>query len=107
MTIPAHASVNRPYEEAFRIETPSALVGPPKYSPTIAPIIERTVATFKPVNRCGSAFGIRTCRKSLARPAAYDRISSTEEGWTEVRPRSVLIITGKKHRRAAIAIFEN
>src|SRR5712691_4204705 len=107
ITIPAHASVKFPYDESLRILTPRASIGPPKYSPTIAPIIDRTVATFKPVNMCGSAFGIRTRLKRESRPAAYDCISSIDDGWTEVRPRNVLIITGKKQSTAAIAIFEN
>ena len=55
----------------------------------------------------GSAFGIRTRRNNVTRPAAYERISSIDEGWTDVSPRSVLIITGKKQSTAAIAIFEN
>ena len=38
--------------------------------------------------------------------AAYERISSTASGGTDVRPRSVLIITGKKQMTAAITIFE-
>ncbi len=33
---------------ASRISTPSALSAPPKYSPTTAPIIASTVATFRP-----------------------------------------------------------
>src|SRR5262249_39867763 len=105
--IPAHACVKLPYDESLRIRTPSASVGPPKYSPTIAPIIDSTVATFSPVKRCGREFGMRTRRNCEIRPAAYDCISSIAEGWTEVRPRSVLIITGKKHRTATIAILEN
>src|ERR1700674_2277129 len=72
----------------------------------MAPIIERTVATFSPVNMCGSEFGIRTRQNVESRPAAYDCISSIDDGWTEVSPRSVLIITGKKQSSAAIAIFE-
>ena len=35
-----------------------------------APIIESTVAIFRPVNMCGSAFGIRTLRNRETRPAA-------------------------------------
>ena len=38
--------------------------------------------------------------------AAYERISSIDRGLTDVRPRSVFTITGKKQRTAAIAIFE-
>src|SRR5712692_6447543 len=87
--------------------TPSAFVGPPKYSPTIAPIIDSTAATFRPVNMNGSEFGIRTRRKTATSPPAYDRISSIDDGCTDVRPRSVLTIVGKKQSTAAIDIFEN
>ena len=58
------------YAEAFRIVTPSAVVGPPKYSPTIAPIIESTLAILSPANMCGSEAGMRTRRKIETRPAA-------------------------------------
>ena len=54
----------------FRICTPSALVGPPKYSPTIAPIIESTAAILRPVNMYGREFGIRTRRKMAISPPA-------------------------------------
>src|SRR5258708_28651759 len=86
--------------------TPSALVGPPKYSPTIAPIIESTAATLRPVNMNGSELGIRTRRNVAISPPAYERISSIEDGCTDVSPRSVLTIVGKKQSTAAIDIFE-
>src|SRR5712691_2790643 len=86
--------------------TPRAFVGPPKYSPTIAPIIESTAATFRPVNMNGSEFGIRTWRNTAMSPAAYERMSSIDLGFTDVSPRNVFTITGKKQRTAAIAIFE-
>ena len=54
----------------------------------------------------GSDVGIRTCRKTSTFPAAYERISSIARGLTDVSPRSVFTITGKKQRTAAIAIFE-
>src|SRR6188508_1463776 len=66
----------------------------------MAPIIARTVATFKPVKRYGSDVGMRTRWKMSRSRAAYERISSTDSGRTDVRPRSVFTIT------AAIAIFE-
>ncbi len=49
--------------------TPSAFVGPPKYSPTIAPIIDSTAATFSPVNMNGSELGMRTDRNVWSSPA--------------------------------------
>src|SRR5262249_62031742 len=51
-------------------------------------------------------FGIRTCRNVAASPPPYERISSMDDGCTEVRPRNVFTIVGKKHSTAAIAIFE-
>src|SRR5438874_12341050 len=54
----------------------------------------------------GNAVGTRTRRKISNWPAAYESMSSSARGLTEVRPRSVLTSTGKKHSTAAIAIFE-
>src|SRR6478609_8293824 len=71
----------------------------------MAPIIARTVATFNAENTKGSAVGTRTRRKMSSSLAAYDRIRSIWDGRTEVRPRSVLTITGKKQRTAAVAIL--
>src|SRR5581483_9671487 len=86
--------------------TPSALSAPPKYSPTIAPIIASTLATFMAVKTKGSAVGIRTRRQIWSSLAAYERMSSICRGFALLRPRSVLTITGRKQRTAAIAIFE-
>src|SRR4029450_9629975 len=104
--MPAHASSKSKVALRLLISTPSAFGEPPKYSPTIAPIMESTVAIFRPVKSSGSAVGIRTRRKMSVAPAAYERISSIEAGRTDVSPRSVFTKTGKKHSTAAIAIFE-
>src|SRR4026207_1 len=72
----------------------------------MAPIMASTLATFKPEKTNGSEFGIRTRLNVEASLAAYERISSMDSGRTEVRPRSELTSTGKKHRTAAIAILE-
>src|SRR3954447_1251964 len=64
----------------------------------------RTVATFNAAKTNGRAVGTRTRRKIASSPAAYDRISSTCAGRTDVRPRRVLTNTGKKQRTAAVAI---
>src|SRR5205823_12472493 len=85
---------------------PRAFVGPPKYSPTIAPIMESTAATFSPVNMNGNELGMRTRRNIDSSPPPYERISSIDDGCTDVSPLSVLTIVGKKQRTAAIAIFE-
>src|SRR5436305_15029009 len=79
---------------------------PPKYSATIAPIIASTLETFRPVKMNGRAFGMRTRRKIAIWPAAYECISSSDSGRTDVRPRSALTRTGKKQSTAAITIFE-
>src|SRR5918911_814829 len=105
-TIAAHASSKLKSAAEFRIWNPSASCELKKYSPTTAPIIARTVATFKAEKRYGSEFGRRTRRKISSSPAAYERMSSIDEGRTEVNPRSVFTRTGKKTRIAAIAILE-
>ncbi len=46
-------------------------------------------------------------RKTCVSEAAYERSSSTAAGSTVVSPRTVLIITGKKHRAAAIIAFDS
>src|SRR3954447_3838782 len=104
--IAAHAVLKSKSAAEFLIWIPSACWEPPKYSPTIAPIMARTVATFKAEKTSGSAVGARSFQKTAISPAAYERISSSEVGRTLVSPRSVLTITGKKQRTAATAIFE-
>src|SRR5919106_1511684 len=105
--IAAHAVSKAKSAAELRIWTPSAPWSPPKYSPTTAPIIARTLATFNAEKRYGSELGSRTRQKIVSSPAAYDRISSIDDGCTEVSPRSVFTNTGKKHRIAAITIFES
>src|SRR5213078_3512422 len=105
--IAAHASSNWNSEALFLIWTPSASIEPPKYSPTMAPIIASTLATFSDVKMYGRAVGIRTRRKISSSPAAYERMSSIDDGRTDVKPRSVFTSTGKKQSTAAIAIFDD
>src|SRR5579864_83188 len=50
---------------------------------------------------------MRTRLKISSSPAAYECISSIDDGRTDVSPRSVFTSTGKKHSTAAITIFEN
>src|SRR6187402_2661298 len=73
----------------------------------MAPIIARTVATFRPEKTYGSDVGSRTRRKTVRSLAAYERISSSEDAGTEVSPFIVFTSMGKKQRIAAIAIFED
>src|ERR671937_3196231 len=105
-TMAAHANSKLKSAAEVLIWMPSWRWSPPKYSPTIAPIIARTLATFSDEKRYGSEFGSRTRRKISSSPAAYERISSIDEGRTEVNPRRVFTSTGKKTRIAAIAILE-
>src|SRR6478735_3405429 len=68
----------------------------------IAPTTLAVAATLKAENMYGSALGNFT-RQSVAHgEAAYERISSSLRGSVESRPRSVLIATGKKVRKALI-----
>ena len=52
-------------------------------------------------------FGIRTRRKTTRCGAAYERMSSSDSGRTDVRPRSVFTSTGKKQSSAAITTFDH
>ncbi len=49
---------------------PRTELEPPKYSPTMAPIRLRVVATFMAVKKYGSAFGMRTLRRIVHSLAA-------------------------------------
>src|SRR4051794_30610238 len=104
--IAAQAVSNWKSAAEFLIWIPSCCCEPPKYSPTIAPIIASTHATLSDVNTYGSDAGMRTRRKTAVLPAAYERMSSICCGFTDVKPRSVLTSTGKKQSSAAMKIFE-
>ena len=80
---------------------------PPKYSATIAPIRLSVEATLSAVKKYGSAFGMRTLRRTSPSLAAYERISSSDAGSTPDRPRVTLAMTGKNDRTAAIIIFDS
>ncbi len=67
--IAAQASSKAKIWARLRMRTPSASNDPPKYSPTTAPIMARTLATFSAVKTYGRAFGIRTRRKIWSWPA--------------------------------------
>src|ERR671914_1666023 len=72
----------------------------------MAPIMASTVATFNPEKTYGSAVGSRTRRKTVSSEAAYERMSSIADAGTDVSPRVVFTITGKKQRTAAMTIFD-
>src|SRR5213596_3017509 len=73
----------------------------------MAPIVASVAATFRAVKMNGRALGIRTLRSVVASDAAVERINSSAAGSTSVRPRTVLIITGKKTSNAAMAILDS
>src|SRR6266566_647247 len=62
----------------------------------------RVVAMRSAVNQYGRAFGTRSLPRVWDSLAAYDERSSRAAGSTFVRPRTVLIITGKKTITATI-----
>src|SRR6516164_11794420 len=67
----------------------------------IAPTIASGAAMRNAENRYGSDVGACSFQRMLQRLAAYERISSTARGSADCRPRSALIVTGKKVRYAA------
>ena len=106
-TIAAHVTSNRRALALWTMIRPRTRDAPPKYSPTIAPMRLSVAANRSAVKKNGSAFGIRTLRRTVHSVAAYDRISSSAAGSTWTRPRVTLAITGKKTRIAAIIIFDS
>ena len=64
----------------------------------IAPTTLAGAAILSAVKMNGSAAGTRSFQSTLQLLAAYDRMSSSARGSTDVRPRSVLIVTGKNVR---------
>src|SRR6476469_8114001 len=68
----------------------------------IAPTTLAVALIFSALNRYGSDDGTRRRHSTCHGDAAYERISSCARGSIACRPRSVLIVTGKKVRYAAI-----
>ena len=68
----------------------------------IAPTTLAVAATFSAEKTYGSEAGNFSFQSVAQRDAAYERISSSARGSRASRPRSVLIVTGKKVRYAAI-----
>src|SRR6476659_9150264 len=68
----------------------------------IAPTTLAVAATLNAEKRYGSAHGNLTRHSVPHSEAAYERISSSLRGSVESRPRSVLMATGKKVRKALI-----
>src|SRR5919204_3351499 len=68
----------------------------------IAPTTLAVAETFRAAKMYGSAEGTRSFHSTRQRGAAYERISSRARGSADWRPRSVLMVTGKNVRYAAI-----
>ncbi len=64
----------------------------------IAPTTLAVAETLSAVKRNGSDAGTFTFQRIAHVLEAYERISSSARGSAESRPRSVLIVTGKKVR---------
>src|SRR5262245_65007726 len=71
-------------------------------APMIAPSTLAVAEILSAVKMNGSAAGTRKRQRMLQELAAYDSISWTARGSGDLRPRRVLIVTGKKVRYAAI-----
>src|SRR5262245_23503495 len=71
-------------------------------SPITAPTTLAVAATLNAENRYGSAAGTRSFQNTDHSRAAYDSMSSTAAVSAERSPRTVLTVTGKKVRYAAI-----
>src|SRR6188472_3294692 len=79
---------------------------PPGPSPMITPTMDAVAAILSAVNRYGSEAGRRTFRYVDHADAAYDRMSSSERGSGERRPRIIAIVTGKNVRYVAMTTTE-
>src|SRR5438874_2192943 len=90
-TIAAHASLLCAMAFSLLIKTPKARnAGPPKNSPTTAPIIARVALIFSALKIYGSALGIRNFAKTVTGFAAYERINSSDAGEHVVKPLKAL-----------------
>ena len=63
-TIAAHVTSNFSELALWTMIRPRTSDEPPKYSPTIAPMSASVVASFRAVKKYGSAFGMRTLRRT-------------------------------------------
>src|SRR6266511_4545895 len=103
----AHEFSNRKKAASWVMYTPNEWRGPPKNSPTTAPIKLNVLQTLSAPNRYGSALGRRTLSNTCHSSVAYERINSKADGSTWVSPRIILIIIGKNVMIATIIIFES
>ena len=77
----------------------------PTHSATMAPITQEAVAILRAEKRNGSEDGRRSLKKTWRRLAERTRISSSAEGSTASRPRTMLTRVGKNEINAAITTF--
>jgi hypothetical protein len=66
----------------------------------------RVVPSLRALNMKGSALGSRSQRYCCTSLAAYERIRSSESGFTSVRPRKVFTTIGKNTVMATITALE-
>src|SRR3989441_11230532 len=78
----------------------------PIHSPTIAPSTEVVEAIFSAEKRNGSELGTRSFQNPSARLADSTRMSSSDCGLTDVRPRPMLASVGEKEMNAAIPTLD-
>src|ERR1700756_2113326 len=78
----------------------------PIHPPTIAPSTDVVDAIFSAEKRKGSELGTRSFQKISALLADSTRISSSDCGLTDVRPRTLLASVGTEQMHAAITPFD-
>src|SRR5712692_4320523 len=71
-------------------------------SPMIAPTTLAVAAILSAVKMNGNADGTRSFHRIVQRRAEYECMSSSAHGSADCRPRSVLTVTGKNVRYAAM-----
>src|SRR5262249_32783010 len=105
--IAAQALAKRNQAASWIMYTPRAWYGPPKNSPTMAPIRLKVLQTLRALNREGRACGRRSLSSTCHSEVAYERSNSKAQGSISVSPRSMLIIIGKNVITATIIILES
>ena len=82
-----------PYDESFRIFTPSASVGPPKYSPTIAPIMNNWFGLLNPFSKMAIAAVL----------CFFPVMINTLRGLTSVHPSSIELM--RSYAAGRVSLF--
>src|SRR3977135_3962928 len=84
--IAAQAFAKRKKAASVMMNCPRTDCAQPKYSATLAQMSDSVALTFRAVKMYGSAFGTRTFAKISRSLAAYERMSSSDDWSTSVRP---------------------